>query len=165
MKALRMTLPVKGGTLQVRPIGPDDAAALRAMIERADPADVRFRFHAAVRVVPGSWIDRLTHIDYDCEMALIGIEGGEILAVARMALDPGGESAEFALAVRTDQQRRGIGRGMMRLLLDYARGRGVSRVWGMVETDNAKMLAMARELGMAPEGSAVRGEVRVSLAL
>lgn len=160
-----MTLPVKGGTLEVRPIGPDDAAALRAMIERADPADVRFRFHGAVQVVPSAWIDRLTHIDYDCEMALIGLEGAEILSVARMALDPGGESAEFALAVRTDQQRRGIGRGMMGLLLDYARSRGVSRVWGTVEVDNTKMLALARGLGMAPVGSAARGEVRVAIDL
>jgi acetyltransferase len=164
-EALRQTLAVKGGTLDVRPIRPEDAAALRAMIGRADPADVRFRFHAAVRELSQAQIARLTQIDYDREMALIAVMGEEILCVARLVADPEGETAEFALAVRTDQQRRGIGRGMMRLLLDYARQRGIAKVWGAVEMENERMLALGRELGFVAHPSPEQGEVRLQLTL
>jgi acetyltransferase len=131
--------------------------------DRADPADVRFRFHAAIRELPQALIARLTQIDYDREMALIALEGDQIVCVARLVADPEGEIAEFALAVRTDQQRRGIGAGMMGLLLDYARKRGIKRVWGDVEIENERMLALARELGFRAEGPLENGEVRMVL--
>ena len=79
--------------------------------------------------------------------------------------DDDDRAAEFALAVRTDQQRRGIGRGMMRLLLDYAAACGFERVWGLVEIENDRMLALARQLGFRAEGVADHGEVRVGISL
>ena len=165
LRSLVQPLPIKDGALLVRPITPDDGEALSEMIRRADPADVRFRFHLAVREVPPAWIKRLTNIDYDQEMALVALMGEEIVAVARLVCEPGCETAEFALAVSSDQQRRGIGRGMMGLLLDYARGRGIRRVWGAIEVENDRMLSLARELGFTPEGPPSLGELRMSLSL
>ena len=159
---LIQTLTVKDGELMVRPITPGDGEALAEMIRRADPADVRFRFHLAVREVPPAWIRRLTNIDYTQEMALLALLGEEIVCVARLVCEPGCDSAEFALAVRSDQQRRGIGRGMMGLLLEYARRRGVHHVWGSIEVENVRMLSLARELGFAVEGVPIDGEVRVT---
>ena len=163
--ALVHTLPVKGETLLVRPILPDDAQALRDLIRKADPKDVRSRFHAAVRELPESWITRLTHIDPEREMAFAGFIGEELLSVARLVCDPGCESGEFALAVRSDHQKRGIGRGMMGLLLDYARDKGLKRVWGAIELANENMLALARYLGFRAEGPPEQGEVRMVLDL
>lgn len=162
---LATTLPVKGGEVTVRPIRPEDAEALQAMIRRADPRDVRFRFHAAIREVPKSWIVRLTQIDYSQEMALVALTGEEMVCVARLVCDPGCDTGEFALAVRSDQQRRGIGRGMMELLIDYARRRGMQRMWGVIEIENDRMIALARQLGFSAEGPPQFGEVRMGRAL
>ena len=158
-------LKVRDGEVAVRPIQPGDAEALAEMIRKADPSDVRARFHAAIREVPRSWITRLTQIDYRQEMALIALIGEEIVCVARLVCDPGCDTGEFALAVRTDQQRRGVGRGMMGLLIDYARRRGMEAVWGQIESDNERMMALVRDLGFHVQGPPSFGEVRMSLAL
>jgi acetyltransferase len=163
--SLERVISVKDGDLVVRPIRHEDAPALIDMIHKADPADVRSRFHVAMHEPPPELIERLTDIDYSRHMALIALSGPEIVAVARLVCDPGCGSGEFALAVRTDQQRRGIGRALMRLLLDYARGKGMETVWGNVEVENHRMLALASELGFHPVGAAVLGEVKVTLTL
>ena len=164
-ESLERVISVKDGELMVRPIRHEDAPALIDMIHKADPADVRSRFHVAMHEPPPELIERLTDIDYSRHMALIALSGPEIVAVARLVCDPGCGSGEFALAVRTDQQRRGIGRALMQLLLDYARTKGMTEVWGSVEVENQRMLALARELGFHPMGTAILGEVRVTLAL
>ena len=161
--SLIQRLAVKDGEVCIRPIRHEDGAALRALILRADPSDVRSRFHAAVRDPPPALISRLTDIDYAQHMALAAWMDGEIVAVARLVCDPGCGAGEFALAVRSDQQRRGIGRGLMGLLLDYARARGMHEVWGSVETENDRMLGLAKDLGFRPDGHAELGELRMVL--
>ena len=105
-------------------------------------------------------------IDHAREMALVAIQDDGFVGVARLVCDPGDcDSGEFALAVRSDQQRRGIGHGLMRLLIGYAKERGMDRIWGSIELENRRMLDLARELGFTADGPAQFGEVRVSLAL
>jgi acetyltransferase len=163
--SLIRSLGVKDGQVCVRPIRHEDAPALIEMIRRADPADVRSRFHVAMREPPPELIERLTDLDYTQHMALAAWIEAEIVAVARLVCDPGCGSGEFALAVRSDQQRRGIGRGLMGLLLDYARARGMVEVWGSIEIDNDRMLQLAKELGFRPQGLAQLGEQRLVLQL
>lgn len=163
--ALTTTLAVKDGVLLVRPITPNDGPALVEMIHKADPLDVRFRFHGAMPEPPPSLVRRLTNIDYDREMALVAVMDDEIVGVGRLVCEQGCETGEFALAVRSDQQRRGIGRGLMKLLIDYARSRGMDRMWGAIELENRRMLDLARELGFTGDGPAQFGELRMSLAL
>lgn len=164
-ETLIQRLAVKGGEVCVRPIRPRDAPALIEMIHRADPADVRARFHVSMREPTPELIERLTDIDYAQHMALTAWIDEEIVAVARLVCDPGCGSGEFALAVRSDQHRRGIGRGLMGLLLDYARVRGMVEVWGSIEVDNDRMMGLARDLGFRPEGLAQFGEQRLVLRL
>ena len=163
--SLIQRLAVKDGEVCVRPIRHEDGEALLEMIHRADPADVRSRFHVAMREPPPELISRLTDIDYAQHMALAAWIDEEIVAVARLVCDPGCGSGEFALAVRSDQHRRGIGRGLMRLLLDYARARGMHEVWGSIEVENDRMLGLAKELGFRPDGHAQLGELRMVLGL
>jgi len=40
---------------------------------------------------------RFTQLDYDRELALVALHGGEFVAVGRYAPNPDGETAEFAL--------------------------------------------------------------------
>ena len=157
---------VGGDPLRLRPIRPDDAERLRTMIETSDPQDVRLRFRSAMRRIPDGLAVLLTQIDYDRQMALVAeTAAGEIVGVGRLACDPDGERGEFALMVRTDRQRRGVGRALLQAVLDYARGRGVREVWGDVAHDNDKMLSLARALGFQTHPAAEAGRLHVSREL
>ena len=94
---------------------------------------------------------RLTQIDYDREMALVATErlgpASRMLGVARIVADPDNERAEFAVMVRSDLKGQGLGYQLMTDILDYARARGIKRVFGDVLRENRTMLVMAEELG------------------
>ncbi|MET5116838.1 GNAT family N-acetyltransferase, partial [Burkholderia pseudomallei] len=72
-----------------------------------------------------SQIARMTLIDYVREMALIATlddaDGRALtLGAVRAVTDPDNEAAEFAIAVRPDQEGQGLGRMLMTRIIDYA---------------------------------------------
>lgn len=137
-----------GGRLSVRPIRPDDATRLIDMVAASAAEDVRLRFRAGLQRLPAEWAARLSQIDYEREMAMVAEESdGAIVGVARLAADPDGTQAEFALMVRTDHQAHGLGHGLLSEALAYAHDRGVRTVWGDIERGNTRMLAVAADLG------------------
>ncbi|HVI33568.1 bifunctional acetate--CoA ligase family protein/GNAT family N-acetyltransferase [Phenylobacterium sp.] len=148
-QAMERTVTMDGAeTLTVRPIRPQDAPRIEDLIDRSSPEDVRLRFASGFRHLPPGWAARLSQIDYDREMALVAENGtGEILGVSRIVGDPEGETAEFALMVRSDSQHRGLGGLLLRAILDHARTRGIREVWGDVARHNDRMLELAENLG------------------
>ena len=139
-----------GERFSLRPIRPDDASRLTAMVEASAAEDVRLRFRAGLKRLPLAWAERLSQIDYEREMALVAEDAeGAILGVGRLAADPEGTVGEFALMVRTDHQARGLGHALLSEVLGYARGRGLKTVWGHIERGNERMLALATDLGFA----------------
>lgn len=155
---------IAGLDLLVRPIRPDDEAALTDLIVQSSAEDVHLRFHAALHGLPHTLASRLSQIDYDREMALVAEHQGSVVSVARLAADPDGETAEFALFVRNDLQMHGLGGYMLGKLLDYARSRNIRTVWGSVMAQNHKMLTLAHELGFS-EGGRSEDALRISLDL
>jgi acetyltransferase len=85
---------------------------------------------------------------------------GPIIGVARLVFDPNFENAEYAIIVRTDRQGRGLGRRLVRDLIDYGRARGGNRLWGDVVSENARMLDLTRRMGarceLIPRGGVTR---------
>ncbi|HZZ88024.1 MAG TPA: GNAT family N-acetyltransferase [Caulobacteraceae bacterium] len=144
---LSASLLVGGQRLTLRPVKPDDAPRLADIVARSDAEDVRLRFRSGLRRLPDVWAARLSQIDYDREMALAAVdEGGAIVGVSRLAGDPDGLTAEFALFVRSDHQRMGLGTALMKALINYARGRGYRELWGSIARENARMLELAGSL-------------------
>lgn len=130
---------------------------------------LRTRFFTAVRELPPRDLVHLTQIDYEREMAFIAVavgEGGteETLGVVRASTDPDNIEAEFAVLVRSDQKRQGLGRLLLEKLIGYSRGRGTQRLAGQALSQNTPMLQLARTLGfrLEPEGYDL---VAISLAL
>lgn len=62
----------------------------------------------------------------------------------------------LAIGVHPEHQRRGIGRALMRTLLDHARARGLERVELYVRADNERAHALYRSLGFTHEGTRAR---------
>ncbi|MGE0829569.1 MAG: GNAT family N-acetyltransferase, partial [Hyphomonadaceae bacterium] len=147
-----------GMRLRMRPLRPQDAPLLTAFGRAASPEDLRLRFHGVARELTHDIAARLSQIDYDREMALAAFEAESTVAgVARLVFDPNFENAEYAILVRTDMQGRGLGRRLMRALIDHARGRGARTLFGDVLRENTPMLDFVREMGgqisPAPNGS------------
>ncbi|MGK9170853.1 GNAT family N-acetyltransferase [Inquilinus limosus] len=150
----RLTLR-DGREITLRPIRPEDEPAIREMLQRSSPEDVRLRFFSAMRSFSHEFAARLTQIDYDREMALVA-EGAEdsrrvLLGAVRIIADPDGEAAEYGIMVRSDLKGQGLGHRLMTEIIVYARSRGLKRIFGEVLRENVTMLRMAEELGFARE--------------
>lgn len=140
-----------GSKVAIRPIRPEDADIEREFVRALSPESRYLRFMSPVRELTPAMLARFTQIDYDREMALIatadeqGVE--RQIAVARYAIDPDGESCEFAIVVSERWQGRGLGRHLMLQLIAIARSRGLKSMTGQVLASNTGMLELARELG------------------
>jgi acetyltransferase len=155
-RELETTERLRDGTvMHLRPIRPDDATVARRFLESVSPEDIRARFHGAMRDFSGALLIRLTQIDYDREIALIGLRDGDELplGVVRLYSEPDRISGEFAILVRSDLHGHGLGTTLMRRIIKVARDRGLQRVVGSVLRDNARMLHLVRELGFVAENA------------
>lgn len=163
---LQQEVELAGEALLIRPVRPRDGPALARMVKSSAPDDVRLRFRSGFRTLPPGWPERLSQIDYDREMAFVA-EGpdDEILGVSRLAGDPQGETAEFALMVRSDRQDQGLGRLLLAKLLDYAGARGLKTLWGDVATENHRMLTMTEAFGFRSQAGEEVGRVKVIKSL
>ena len=162
---------LKGGErVTLRPIRPEDAAIEQAFVRRLSPASRYFRFMGAVRELTPTMLMRFTQIDYDREMAFVATrdeDGVETeIGVARYISNPDGSSCEFAAVVEDAWQRRGLGRIMMRRLIEHAKGRRLTRMIGHILNDNTGMLALCAQLGFTVERDGeLAGTRRASLDL
>lgn len=161
-----------GHPLLLRPLRPEDEGQHRAFLEACDPDDMRMRFFQAPHRMSHDELARLTQIDYEREMAFIAVDeyapgGPRTLGAARLVRDPDNVEAEYALMVRSDLKRQGLGRLLMQALLDYAASRGTQRIVGYVLRENLAMLSLLRHLGfeMRPDSDEPSEIVRVSRAV
>jgi acetyltransferase len=153
-----------GTPLTLRPLQPHDAAALGAMLAALSPASSRRRFHGAVKPTSPSWLARMTQLNPLREWAVVLVDdhGAEeqIVAEGRLCLCAERGRAEFALVVAEGWQGRGIGRRVVRALIDAAAQRGLQRLHGDVLAENLPMLALMQSLGFTamPEDDGWRFE-------
>ena len=138
-----------GTPIALRPVRPDDEAALQDLFAHMSREDVRLRFFAPMRVLTHTLAARLLHLDPHREVALAAQHEGVTLGVARYSADPDRRSAEFAVAVRSDWHGRGVGHLLMTRLIEVARQSGIGELAGLVLRENTGMLDMCRELGFS----------------
>lgn len=138
----------RGEQLLVRPVRAEDVAGYLAAASHCSLEDISARLMRGIRQVSQQVIARFTEIDYEQTMAFVA-EGvkGDILAITRLVRDTCRTSAEYAIIVRTDLQRQGLGLLMQKMLLDYAKDLGLDEVWGVVDSENRKALSLADRLG------------------
>src|SRR3954468_23247772 len=81
------TLLRDGSTLRLRPIRPDDVAALIEFHKRLSPRSVYFRFFSPLPELSREKATQLCTVDYNNTFALVGEHAGRIVAVARYYRD------------------------------------------------------------------------------
>lgn len=138
--------------IHIRPIRPEDEPDHWDFIDHMSPEDRRYRFFGNVGDLPRSEMTRLTQIDYDREMAFIARgpdnEGRiKTLGVVRAMTSPDNATAEFAVVVRSDMKRLGLGAILMSKIIRYCRDRGTNRIVGQALADNRGMKELAEHVG------------------
>jgi GNAT superfamily N-acetyltransferase len=116
--------------------------------------------------MPHKKVQRFTTIDYQKEMAIVGVveEYGreKIIAVGRYSLETESNMAEAALLVHDDWQGRGIGTRLLKYLIQIARSREIAGFKAQVLTDNKAPLHMAHKTGYTVETTLDNGVFTVS---
>jgi acetyltransferase len=139
-----------GTDIVIRPIRPEDAKIEQEFVQNLSEEPRYFRFMDSIQVFSQSMLARFTQIDYNREMALIAVteeQGKEIeLGVARYAINPDGESCEFALVVADSMRGKGLGHLLMVNLMDVARSKGLKIMEGEVLNNNHSMLKLMERL-------------------
>ena len=146
-----------GTNIVIRPIRPEDAALEQSFVHALSEESRYFRFMNSMQELSESMLVRFTQIDYSREMALIAVtmeHDKEIeLGVTRYAINPDGESCEFALVVADNMRGKGLGNKLMVALMDAARSKGLKIIEGEVLNNNASMLKLMHRLGFSVEVS------------
>ncbi|MCB1964301.1 MAG: bifunctional acetate--CoA ligase family protein/GNAT family N-acetyltransferase [Rhodocyclaceae bacterium] len=153
-----------GISVTIRPIKPEDAELEIEFVRKLSAETKYFRFMNTMRELPPAMVVRLTQIDYDREMAFVATitdDGVEVeIGVCRYAVNPDGESCEFAVVVADDWQHRGLARRLMGILIETARNRGLVYMNGVFLSNNERMLRFVQNLGFVlsndPDDSTVK---------
>ena len=150
-----------GGTVLVRPIRPDDRAALARFHDRLSPQSVYLRYFSPHPHLSEGELDYLTRLDYRLRMALVAVLGDEIIAVARYEGREGRTDAEVAFTVDDQHHGRGIGTVLLEWLAAAAREAGITEFFATTLWENQKMLGVFREAGFQTRSIVGGGEVNV----
>lgn len=135
-----------GSTMRVRPIRPDDAAALQAFHMAQSERSTYFRFFAPLRRLPERDLDRLVTVDHVDRVALVVTGGTSIVAVGRYdRVAP--DRAEVAFNVADTLQGRGLGSVLLEHLAAAARERGIRTFVADVLPGNARMIRVFTDAG------------------
>jgi acetyltransferase len=141
---------VRGGEhVFIRAVQPEDMALYTDFLADVSPEDLRMRFFARIPELSAEEVARLSHLDYAHEMAFIALDEGtgEMLGLVRLRDELDEQTSEFAVLVRSRLKGHGLGWLLMHRIIDYAREKGLWRVYGDVLAENAAMLQMCAELG------------------
>ena len=156
---------VDGGTVHVRPIGPDDADRLVAFHAGLSKETVYLRFFTAMPRLAAGQVERFTHVDHHDRVALVAELGDRLVAVARYDRLQGTGSAEVAFVVTDEHQGRGLGTVLLEHLASAARENGITRFVAETLPGNRRMLDVFRTAGFEERARLDRDAVHVEMLI
>ncbi len=145
-----------GTPIVLRPIRAEDEPFWQELLERCSDESIRFRFRALLKRTAHEVATRYCFIDYDREMAIVAeLEGADhpvLIGMGNLFGAPDGESAEYAVLVADDWQRKGLG-----TLLTSSASRSQTAGDEVASTprprpDNSRMLSLFQTQGFQIDG-------------
>lgn len=134
--------------LSLRPASHEDGPLLKDFFARVTPEDIGFRFLTSMPKVSDDQIASLTDVDHKrTEDFLAFTDDGTLVGSAMIAIEPSGERAEVAIAVRADYKQQGVGWTLLNLAADHAKARGCRTLEAVENRLNRKAIEVERDSG------------------
>ena len=141
-----MTL-LDGSSVLVRPIGPDDRAALDGFHERCSARTHYLRFFNTQRHLRPEMLDRFVNVDHERRDALVALLDGQIIGVARYDRTADPSAAEVAFVVEDTHQGKGLATMLLNELAAIAHSRGITEFRAITLAENTEMQHVFRHSG------------------
>jgi acetyltransferase len=136
--------------VRFRHLRPDDEPLISEAMKTASRETLLHRFFSPIRCVPPELLHQLLAINRARETCVVGVvanpETTRIVCGARYVKLVKPATAEIALTVHDDFQRRGLGTFMVRLLAQLARAEGLRWFEAEVMASNDRMLHVFRKV-------------------
>jgi acyl-CoA synthetase (NDP forming)/GNAT superfamily N-acetyltransferase len=146
-----------GATVEIRPAGPDDFGAVKAMHEALSPDNTYLRFFNLSQVAADTEARRICRDPSPDQVALLALSDGEVVGCASYATvgepGPGRRSgvAEIAFAVADHMHHRGIATLLLEHLVSYARSHRITTFTAQTLSENQPMLNVFADAGLLME--------------
>ena len=138
-----------GTTIEIRPARPEDFAAVRDLHAKMSPDNLYLRFFSLSPMAAEREARRICREPGPDHAALLAVLDGELVGCGTYeCADAGSRSAEVALTVADDMQRRGVGTLLLEHLVSLARSRGVRAITAETLSENAAMLRVFADAGL-----------------
>ncbi|MBI5649670.1 MAG: bifunctional acetate--CoA ligase family protein/GNAT family N-acetyltransferase [Chloroflexi bacterium] len=147
-----------GMAVTFRPIRPEDEPLMIKFHEDLSDRSVYLRYLQPMllsRRVAHERLARICFVDYDRELALVA-EGNDaktgeraIIAAGRLSRLHGGADARLTMLINDAYQGIGLGKELMRRLLQMGRDEKIQRVSAIITPDNAVMKHLCESMGGA----------------
>ncbi len=165
--ACAVTLP-DGVRVPIRPIHPDDAAALQTFHRILSEQSVYLRFFAALPELADDRARYFAGADGRDRVALVALDPaspGTIIGVLRYDRLPGTDRAEYAAVITDRWQGRGLGMAMSQCLIAIARRGGIRTFIAFTLPENDRMRHLFGDLGLPAHTRWEEGTMRVEIDL
>ncbi|NSW87150.1 MAG: GNAT family N-acetyltransferase [Syntrophobacteraceae bacterium] len=134
-----------------RPIKPTDERGVQEFFYSLPDQDIYYRFLSAMKVFPHRNTQGMCNIDYEHEMAIVGVIGEigneKIVGLGRYILDQKSNLAEVDFAVAAQWQKLGVGTFLLHYLCEIAKSKGISGFMAYVLASNRRMLSVFYKVG------------------
>ncbi|MDO8616624.1 MAG: GNAT family N-acetyltransferase [Dehalococcoidia bacterium] len=159
-----------GSTVHLRPVRPQDEAAMRSLFARLSPRSLYLRSHHQARRVSPEEVRRFTHVDYEDAFGLVATLGEpprERIVACGMynRLDGRSDRAEIAFTVEDSHQGRGIASQLLDQLAITARDHGVAVFEADVLGENESMMEVFKESGFPLQSRLTYGTFHVAFPI
>ncbi len=163
-----------GTNVVIRPVRPEDEPLLVKFHESLSERSVYMRWFTALglsqRIAPER-LKRVCSVDYQNEMVLVAehedAETGErsIMGAARLVKVRGTNDGEISLTICDSCQRLGLGRELIKHLIQIGQERGFDRIVGDVHPENYGMKSLCKNFGFQVRYSLEEEVTKISLPL
>jgi acyl-CoA synthetase (NDP forming)/GNAT superfamily N-acetyltransferase len=161
-----------GSTVEIRPAGPSDFDAVKAMHEAMSPDNLYLRFFNFSRLAGETEARRICREPRLGHAALLALAAGEVVGCASYDAsgEPGhpadpGPVAEVALAVADHMHHRGIATLLLEHLVSYARSHQITVFTAQTLAENTPMLRVFADAGLPVQRHYEDGVMELTIPL
>jgi GNAT superfamily N-acetyltransferase len=145
-----------GRRATIRPIRRDDVVRTAAFIDALSPESKHALFLGGIARLSDAALQRLCDSSHPHDMAYVATvpaAGGERqIGVCRYAGGADADAgAEISVAVADDWQHQGLGKLLLRRLIEHARARGIGRLYSIDSASNDAMRRLAHDVGFSEQ--------------